>query len=507
MALIQADPAGRPSAVGTLSPSDCYPAGPAGPYFAGGPVGTDDCLRTLESYEELILDHADPAGQHAVVLDTTESPGGMVVENILDGRPMEGITWPELLEYSLRLLDATLDSGLVKNISDWEPEVSPVPDTTLDSQLMEGITNPEHSAAGVSLDSGPMEGMLCLEPSEQLVLNTSLVARPSEFVMEEWKPVINPVISNTLDSRLMEGNTYLERLAPGVYLDSGPTEGASCLEPLEQSVLRSSLAARPVEGVMEKISDWKPVINPVMSYTLDSQLMEGNTYLEHSALGGSLDSGPTEGASCLEPLEQSVLRSSLAARPVEGVMEKISDWKPVINPVMSYTLDSQLMEGNTYLEHSALGVSLDSGPTEGYTTCYLPHTVVEGGPAGPEVIEPLALLVRDNADPAGQHSVTQNTVVKAGPLAQKLWNHRSCWFLIVLTPLVRILMWKWAPLAQKLWNHWSCWSLIVLTLLVSMRLFGILRDGWSILLHGRSRPYLIYDLVNVSRRKYQIEGR
>ena len=37
--------------------------------------------------------------------------------------------------------------------------------------------------------------------------------------------MINPVISYTLDSRLMEGNTYLEHSAPGVYLDSGPTEG------------------------------------------------------------------------------------------------------------------------------------------------------------------------------------------------------------------------------------------------------------------------------------------
>ena len=45
----------------------------------------------------------------------------------------------------------------------------------------------------------------------------------------------------------------------------------------------------------------------------------------------------------------------------------------------------------------------------------LPNTVVERGPAGPEVIEPLALLVRDNADPTGQHSVTQNTVVEVGP--------------------------------------------------------------------------------------------
>ena len=43
--LIQADPAGQPSAVGTLSPSDCYPVGPAGPYVAGGPVGPDVCLQ------------------------------------------------------------------------------------------------------------------------------------------------------------------------------------------------------------------------------------------------------------------------------------------------------------------------------------------------------------------------------------------------------------------------------------------------------------------------------
>ena len=55
------------------------------------------------------------------------------------------------------------------------------------------------------------------------------------------------------------------------------------------------------------------MINPVISYTLDSQLMEGITYLECSSLGVSLDSRPTEGAPCREPLEQSVLSSSLAA--------------------------------------------------------------------------------------------------------------------------------------------------------------------------------------------------
>ena len=228
---------------------------------------------------------------------------------------MEGITCSELLEYSLRLLDATLDGGLVKNISDWEP----VPDATLDSRLMEGNTHLEQLAPGVSLDSGPMEGMLCLEPSEQSVLNSSLVARLSKLVMEErseWKPVINPVISYTLDSRLMEGNTYLERSAPGVYLDSAPTEGVSCLEPLEQSVLVSSLAARPVEGITKKVSEWQPVIHPVQ----DSQPMEETTYLEHSALGVSLDSGLMEGMSRTEPLEQSVLGAWAAVRLEETDM-------------------------------------------------------------------------------------------------------------------------------------------------------------------------------------------
>ena len=67
------------------------------------------------------------------------------------------------------------------------------------------------------------------------------------------------------------------------------------------------------------------MINPVICYTLDGRPMEGTTYPEHLALGVSLDSRLTEGASCLEPLEQSVLSLSLAARHVEGVTKKISN--------------------------------------------------------------------------------------------------------------------------------------------------------------------------------------
>ena len=100
------------------------------------------------------------------------------------------------------------------------------------------------------------------------------------------------------------------------------------------------------------------MLNPASSYTLDSQPMEGITYLERPAFGVSLDRGPTEGAPCLEPLEQSVLSSSLAEQPVEGVAEKVSDRKPVINPVRNINPDGRPMEGITYPEHP--GMSLDS---------------------------------------------------------------------------------------------------------------------------------------------------
>ena len=65
--LIHADPAGQPAAVGTLSPSDCYPVGPAFPYVAGGPVGPDVSFKDPEPLEHAVLIHADPAGQHADV--------------------------------------------------------------------------------------------------------------------------------------------------------------------------------------------------------------------------------------------------------------------------------------------------------------------------------------------------------------------------------------------------------------------------------------------------------
>ena len=47
------------------------------------------------------------------------------------------------------------------------------------------------------------------------------------------------------------------------------------------------------------------------------------------------------------------------------VRSKKLEWEPVITPADSYNLDSQPMEGVTYLEHPAPVVYLDSWPMEG----------------------------------------------------------------------------------------------------------------------------------------------
>ena len=95
----------------------------------------------------------------------------------------------------------------------------------------------------------------------------------------EWEPVIIPAINHNLDSRHMEGITYLDYLAPAVYLDSWPMEGE----------------------VRNKKLEWEPVITPAINHNLDSRPMEGMTYLEHLAPAVYLDSWPMKGASYPRP--------------------------------------------------------------------------------------------------------------------------------------------------------------------------------------------------------------
>ena len=137
--------------------------------------------------------------------------------------------------------------------------------------------------------------------------------------------------------------------------------GMSSLEPLQQLVLNTLLVVRPEEGITEELSDWEPVALPVPDIILDGRPMEGTTYLDHSALGVSLDSGLMAGMSRLEPFEQSVLDMLLVARPGDGITKEIADWEPVAHPVPGTSLDGRPMEGTTNLEHSVLVGSLESG--------------------------------------------------------------------------------------------------------------------------------------------------
>ena len=95
----------------------------------------------------MVLDHADPVGQHAAIQNATST-----------------------LEHLPAQPEPSLGGGRGDRISDGESTAHQVPDTTLDSQLMEGITHLEHLALRVSLDSGPMEGTSYQEPLEQSIL-------------------------------------------------------------------------------------------------------------------------------------------------------------------------------------------------------------------------------------------------------------------------------------------------------------------------------------------------
>ena len=157
----------------------------------------------------------------------------------------------------------------------------------------------------------------------------------------------------------MEGITQPELLALGASSDCRPMEGSSCPKPVEQSILRSPRIMRPRDGsdLVEKISDEEPTVCQVPGSALDSQLMEGITQPELLALGASSDCRPMEGSSCLEPVKQSILRSSQTERSQIGdiLVKGISDKEPTVCQVPVSALDSQLMEGITQPEHQARG--------------------------------------------------------------------------------------------------------------------------------------------------------
>ena len=198
----------------------------------GGPVGPQG----IEPLALLVCDHADPAGQHAVIQKKLLGPVGPKVKEPLAllvlshadpaGQHAATQSTTSLWKGLPAQPEPSRGGGLVEWISDEEPTVRQVSGSVLDSQLMEGITYLEHPAQGVSLDSRPMEGSSCLKPVEQSILRSPRITRlrvGSDLVenISDEEPTVCQVPGSALDSQLMEGITQPEHLALGVSLDSG----------------------------------------------------------------------------------------------------------------------------------------------------------------------------------------------------------------------------------------------------------------------------------------------
>ena len=96
---------------------------------------------------------------------------------------------------------------------------------------MEGTTKLDHSVLVESLGSGLMEGMLSLEPLEQSVLNTLLVARSTE-VSTETKPPERSALALQLDYGHLNWES-LARPMVDVALDRRPMKGLAVPLPVE----------------------------------------------------------------------------------------------------------------------------------------------------------------------------------------------------------------------------------------------------------------------------------
>ena len=232
----------------------------------GGPVGPQG----IEPLAPLVLDHADPAGQHAVIQKKLLGPAGPKVKEPLAllavnqadpaGQHAAAQSTTSLREHLPAQPEPPLGGGLVEQISDEEPTVRQVSGSALDSQLMEGITYTE-----VSLDSRPMEGSSCLKPVKQSILRSLQTVRPriGDRLVEgvsDKEPTVCQVPGSALDSQLMEGITYTE-----VSLDSRSMEGSSCQKPVEQSILLSSWTVSPRNCAREQKSECEPVITPAIN--------------------------------------------------------------------------------------------------------------------------------------------------------------------------------------------------------------------------------------------------
>ena len=117
-----------------------------------------------------------------------------------------------------------------------------------------------------------------------------------------------------------------------------------------------------------------------------------------------------------------------------------------------------------------------------------------GSPAGDSSIQESPCESHNRRRPMDMNNslnILVHTVVQGGPVGPQRKSHLRCWFSIMLTLLVGMLLFRrsyWARLAQKLKSHLRCWFLFMLSLLASVLLFTALRVCGSVYLRSRNLP-------------------
>ena len=109
-----------------------------------------------------------------------------------------------------------------------------------------------------------------------------------------------------------------------------------------------------------------------------------------------------------QPMDIYELPDSLAHTVVEGDPVGPEVTEPLALLVLDHAdlvgQHAAIQNATSALEHLPAQPEPSLGGVTGQLPDSLTHTVVEGGPVGPDVTEPLALLVLDHADLVGQHA-------------------------------------------------------------------------------------------------------
>ena len=177
----------------------------------------------------------------------------------------------------------------------------------------------------MALDSGLMEGMSCLEPSEQSVLNTALVARPMEGTMDT-DPSERSVLAMHFDYGLLDLESPA-RPALDATLDGRPMEGIPDPHPLENSGLVMALDSELKKG----ISGLKPLEHSVINMDVDNNIVE----IQEEPMFGS-----DRGWSFLkftDTMREEALKIRSAGQVPAGNVGRVA-----VSPAMDYTSDRDM---------------------------------------------------------------------------------------------------------------------------------------------------------------------